>query len=189
MSSKYKVEIQDVKHGIKVSLPMGGIYSFPKRCTCCLSPTDNTMTIESSKKVAEDYSTVTYEKTSLDVPLCKECKAHQRAGCLLIPLLWIGFTFITTSIFLLISRIAENQSSVPSIVSISGNFLIILPIVLFIVYRKRWWPKKHPGHARVSRPVKKSEDGKTFIFYNREYGRLFAEANITMFRKIENELK
>ena len=163
-----------------VELLRTGTYLFPPVCTCCLTPTEEEKEIACSQQQYSGSMVVT-TTSKIGIPLCHECKGHQRAGCLPVILAGLVFIVIQAGWGLLFRRgMEENPESGLSIIGALFPLLlfIVLP-VFYIWYRRFRWPGNHPGHARMTIPVKMnvSNEKIRFTFYSEEYGRLFAEAN------------
>lgn len=163
---------------VKVKVPKDAIYIFPKKCSCCLEPTDETKKI--GKLITKHYATYAeQESISVDIPLCKKCQGHRMPGC-------IPFLIIAVILFSIIghyaSKIPPNSSldSPPAIIIFCLLFLSLgLPTIYFL-YHYLIWPHIHTGHAKAKDQVLiKTEDDHiiAFIFYNSDYGKIFIENN------------
>lgn len=190
---KLEVETMEGKAWMKVKLPSGFVYLSPQICTCCLSPTEETKELHHSRQVAADAYSGTYETTSVELPLCRDCKAHQKAGHVTFPLIALGILLLTLLLLIPTMHYLEEWSTWAIILITSLSLSVfIFPPMLFEVYRNIWWPKKHPGHARASTPVRykvNADNTITFVFYNRDYGKLFAEVNKQQFLEIKKEIE
>lgn len=154
------------KHGFRK-------FVFPRQCSCCLEPTNEDKEIKYTIK--EGFgATVTSKTYSIHVPLCGQCKAHQNHGVFAVILI-----MAVAIILFAIIPIMFPKDVVVSVLRITGLLFFLVPTLLILLYFNYWWPKRHPGHAKVGKPIKcvLDTDSATFVFFNDEYGQMFIDAN------------
>lgn len=74
-------QVADVRIEVPYQLSDKTIYNIPAVCTCCLSPTDNKVTVKwgSSRKYSSGGQRVTESHTAtLDFCVCPDCAAHEQ---------------------------------------------------------------------------------------------------------------
>ena len=174
-----------------VRMDNGKIY-FPPFCTCCMTPTDKKQQIysyyvEKSSVVSKETRTI-----EIEVPICDECRAHQRKFSVLrrfLSLLSILFG-IFLGVYMMINRYDDGLIPIATFGASSLMFLL-----LTLVVRTKELSKNHTARyesVTVTSPMLALGLPISFViftFTNFEYARLFQKANINMAGEIKENAK
>ena len=165
---------------------------FPQFCTCCMTPTNQKQKIYSY--YVEKSSVVTKETRTIeiDVPICDECRAHQRKFYLLKKLLIL--ISIICGVFLGTYMIINHFDDGLIPVATWGISLLMFFLLTLIVRTKELSNKHTARYESVTVTSPFLALGKPiafviFTFTNFEYAKIFQNANINIAGEIKENSK
>lgn len=185
--------MQDNRHDKTYSVRIdNNKIEFPKFCTCCMTPTNQKQKIYSY--YVEKSSVVTKETRTIeiDVPICEECRVHQRKFFLLKKLLIL--ISIICGVFLGTYMIINHFDDGLIPVATWGISLLMFFLLTLIVRTKELSNKHTARYESVTVTSPFLALGKPiafviFTFTNFEYAKIFQNANINIAGEIKENSK
>ena len=185
--------MQDNRHDKTYSVRIdNNKIEFPKFCTCCMTPTHQKQKIhsyhvEKSSVVNKEIRTV-----EIDVPICDECRAHQRKFYLLKKLLIL--ISIICGVFLGTYMIINHYDD--GLIPVATWGISILTFFLLtLIVRTKELSNKHTSRyesVTITSPFLALGNPIAFViftFTNFEYAKIFRNANINIAGEIEENSK
>lgn len=176
-----------------VRIDSGTDIKFPQFCTCCMAPTNQKQRIysyyvEKSSVVSKETRTI-----EIEVPICEECRAHQRKFSILKKLLLLFA--ILCGAFLSTYMLINHHYEGGLLPMVAWGLSLPLFFLLTLIVRTKELSKQHTARyesVTVTSPMMALGLPISFViftFTNFEYAKIFQNANINIAGEIKENVK